>query len=70
MTIREMIEDQMKKMGYSVLVGPECCCALPDLMPCNSPSLACQAGREEKNEDGTIDVFVGVPYPEKFGGKG
>lgn len=58
MTIKKMIEDQMKKEGYSVLVGPECCCRLPDLMPCNSPSPSCQASHEEKNEDGTVDVFV------------
>ena len=74
MTLREMIEKEMKINGYSFLAKgksgkeAECWCQFPELMVCKQPFLSCRPGYVQKQEDGTELSFVAIPKPARFGG--
>lgn len=43
-TVREILNEYLKKHGYDGLSGRECGCRLDDLMPCYEPSPDCEPG--------------------------
>ena len=50
MSVKDMVEEYLKKNNYDGLWNTDCGCFIKDLMPCNSYSGDCKPGHERKVE--------------------
>ena len=64
MTIKEIVGAYLIEHGLDGLASEACCCALPDIMPCDGFFVNCEAGKkipcnpETCTADGDCDYHI------------
>ena len=62
MTIRQIVEQRLRKDGFDGLCCDGCGCRVGDLMPCNDPVMSCVPGHIRRGAfDGVRNSWIIVP---------
>lgn len=66
MTVRDMIEAELRRCGFDGLFNEDCACLIGDLAPCDENPLDCQAGYKVDGcaVGGSCDFHVAPQKPE------